>query len=100
MTEKVTMSAEDTETIIVYSQFNIGDWVELYTTDKIIMKRFEKFSKNHPDYCRFIKEDKYSMTFSVHPKCACIYPKAPRKVILTEEQRQERAERLQAMRNR
>ena len=99
MTEKVVMLAEDTETTINFSKANIGDWAEVYTTDKNVMKRYDKFAKAHPEYCRLVKEDKYSMTFSADPKCASYYPRAPRKVNYTEEQKRLLAERLAAVRN-
>lgn len=95
MTPKVDMLLEDTETVINYSKFQIGDWAEVYSTDKLVMKRFEKFCNEHPDYCKLIKEDKYSMTFSIDPKCASLYPKAPRKGHpVSEEQRQAFIDRL------
>lgn len=94
MTEKFSVPAEETETTINYSQFQLGDWAELYTTDKNMMKRYEKFASNNPDYCRLIKEDSYSMTFSVHPKCVGIYPRAPRRVQYSEEQINASRERL------
>ena len=99
MTEKVVMLAEDTETTINFSKANIGDWAEVYTTEKPVMKRYEKFMQSHPEYCRLVKEDKYSMTFSVDPKCASYYPKAPRKVAYTDEQKQALIDRLTAARN-
>ena len=99
MKEKVVMLAEDTETVINYCKYHIGDWAEIYTTDKTMMKRYEKFANEHPEYCRLLKEDKYSMTFSVHPKCASLYPRAPRQLNLTEEQKQALAERLTASRS-
>ena len=89
MTEKIIMTSEDTETTINYNKFTLGDWAEVYTTDKTIMKRFEKFCQKHPDYAKLVKEDKYSMTFSVHSKCASLYPRAPRKVNMTEEKLEE-----------
>ena len=99
MTDKVVMLAEDTETCINFSKYHIGDWAEVYTTEKPVMKRYDRFAKNHPEYCQLIKEDKYSMTFSCDPKCASYYPRAPRKVIYTEEQKQALVERLAAARN-
>lgn len=99
MTEKVTMTAEDTETTINYSKFLFGDFAELYTTDKAVMKRVENFCNKHPEYGRLVKEDKYSMTFLLHIKCASIYPKAPRKCNYTEEQRQALRDRLKAYRS-
>ena len=92
------MLAEDTETTWNYSKFHIGDWPEMYTTDKTMMRRYEKFAQKYPDHCRLIKEDKYSMTFVIHPKCMGIYPRAPRKgPVLTEEQKKANRERLEAM---
>lgn len=79
---------EDKETIINYCEYHIGEWAEVYTTDKVIMRRFEKFCKEHPEYGKLIKEDKYSMTFSVHPKSASLYPFAPRKFNMTEEKKE------------
>ena len=100
MKPKLDCMAEDKETIITYSKYHTGDWAEVYTTDKDIMKRFEKFCNQHSEYARLIKEDNTSMTFSVHPKCACIYPVAPRKVTMTEEQKQVLRDRLNEIRNR
>lgn len=98
MKAKDEISLEDIETIINYSKYNVGEWAEVYTTDKIVMKRFEKFCQEHPDYGKVLKDDRYSMTFSVHPKCASIYPHAPRTVLLTDEQKAELAERMKAAR--
>ena len=42
MTEKVTMLPEDTETIWNYCKYHIGEWIEMYTTDKSMMRRYEK----------------------------------------------------------
>ena len=99
MTEKITMLAEDTETVINFCKYDLGDWAEVYTTDKNVMKRYEKFTKAHPELCRLVKEDKYSMTFSVDHKCASYFPRAPRKVNYTDEQRRLLAERLASVRN-
>ena len=98
LTYKVDMPIEDQETIINISKYHIGDWAEVYTTDKNVMKRFLKFCEKHSDYGKVIKDDKYSMTFSVHPKCASLYPYAPRKVVLTDEQLEERRERMRILR--
>lgn len=86
----------ENETVINYSRGGIGPWAEMYTTDKSVMKRYEKFSKEHPEYATLIREDKYSMTFSVHPKCASLYPRAPRHLVLSDEERAIRAARLRA----
>jgi len=100
MTEKVAMLAEDTETIWNYSKYHIGEWPEMYTTDKIVMKRYERFAQKHPDYCKLVKEDQYSLTFTIHPKCMGLYPRAPRKgPVLTEEQKQANRKRLENLRN-
>lgn len=99
MTEKVITLAEDTETIITFSKYHTGDWAEVYSSDKAVMKRYEKFMQKHPEHCRLVKEDKYSMTFSVDPKCASYYPRAPRKVTYTDEQKQALIDRLTAARN-
>ena len=99
MLNKVHMLPDDTETFWYYSKYHIGDWIELYTTDKTIMRRYEKFVQKYPDYCKVVKEDKYSMTFTMHPKCMGFYPKAPRKgPVLTEEQKQANKKRLESMR--
>jgi predicted DNA binding protein len=99
MTEKYETMLEDKETVINFCEHHIGEWAEVYTTDKVVMRRFEKFCKEHSEYGRLIKEDKYSMTFSVHPKCASLYPYAPRKTNLTDEQKRIIAERLKQGRN-
>lgn len=98
MKAKIEMLQEDQETIINYSKYHIGEWAELYTTDKIVMKRYEKFCSEHPDYAKIIKEDKYSMTFSIHPKIV-LYPHAPRKVVLTDEQKAALADKMREIRN-
>ena len=98
MLPKANITIDEIETVINYSLYNIGEWAELYTTDKNVMKRFDKFAKAHPDYCRLVKEDNYSMTFSVHPKCANLYPKAPKKMNYTDEQKAQLTERLRLMR--
>lgn len=90
MKKKADTMSEDKETIINFSEYHLGEWAEVYTTDKQVMLRYEKFCNAHPDMAKLIKEDKYSMTFSVHPKCAGIYPKAIVKMSLTEEQRETR----------
>ena len=99
MTDKVPMLAEDTETIINYSKYHVGDRAEVYSTDKAVMKRYEKFCNSHPELCRLIKEDQYSMTWSVDLRCASLYPRAPRKgPMLSEEQKKANAERLKNLR--
>ena len=99
MTDKVAMLAEDTETIWNYCKYHIGDWVEMYTTDKVIMRRYELFSRKYPDHCKLVKEDQYSMTFSIDPVCMGFKPRAPRKApALTEEQIQANRERLEDIR--
>ena len=90
MKKKVDTMSEDKETIINFSEYHLGEWAEVYTTDKLVMARYQKFCKQHPDMAKIIKDDKYSMTFSVHPKCAGIYPKAIVRMNLTEEQREAR----------
>ncbi len=99
MVKKVDMPLEDQETIINYSKYHLGEWCEVYTTDKVVMKRYEKFCKEHPEYARVIKDDKYSMTFTVHPKCASVYPKAPRKVKMSEERKETLREQLRNLKN-
>lgn len=47
MKEKVDIKADECETVINYSRYHIGDWAELYTTDKGVMKRLEKFCEKH-----------------------------------------------------
>ena len=95
MIEKVGISAEDIETVWNHSKYHIGDWIEVYTTDRQIMRWYEQFSIKYPDHCKLIKEDRYSMTFSIDPKCMGFKPKAPRKAPkLTEEQKQANIERL------
>ena len=91
---KANVPQEEQETIINYAKFGIGEWAEVYTTDYTIMKRYEKFCKTHPDYAKILKKDKYGMTFSVHPKCASLYPRAPRQTSISEERRQELKERM------
>ena len=99
MNKKVLIQAEDTETVWNYCKFHIGDWVEMYTTDKVMMRRYEKFSQRYPDHCKLIKEDQYSMTFSIDPVCMGIKPRVPRKgPALSEEQRKINAERLKYLR--
>ena len=96
MTEKVSMLAEDTETVWNYCKYHIGDWVEMYTTDRVMMRRYEQFSQKYPDHCKLVREDKYSMTFTIDPKCMGIKPKVPRKgPTLTSEQKQVNKERLE-----
>ena len=99
MTEKIPMIAEDVETIWNYSKYHLGEWPEMYTNDKTMMKRYEHFSQRYPDYCKLIKEDQYSMTFSIDPACMGIKPRVPRKgPALSEEQRKINAERLKYLR--
>lgn len=99
MIEKVRMSAEDTETTWNYCKFHIGDWVEMYTTDKNLMRRYEKFSQKYPDHCKLVREDQYSMTFTIDPACMGFKPRAPRRApALTEEQKQVNSKRLESIR--
>ena len=101
MLEKVSMLAEDSETIWNYCKFHFGDWVEMYTTDKVMMRRYEAFAQKYPEHCKLVKEDRYSMTFIIHPACMGVKPRAPRKgPVLSEEQRQANRERLENIRNR
>ena len=94
MLEKYDTKLEDKETVINYCPYHMGDWAEVYTTDKVVMKRFEKFIARYPQCGKLIAEDKYSMTFSVHPKSASIYPKPVRKLIMSEEQRKAIGDKL------
>lgn len=98
MKKKVDVPFDSQETIINYSKFQIGEWAEVYTTDKVVMKRYDKFCSNHPEYSKVIAEDNMSMTFSVHPKCATLFPRAPRNVTMTEEQKELLRERMKNIR--
>ena len=98
MKEKVYNLPEDTETIWTYCQYHIGDWIEMYTTDKVMMHRYEEFSRKYPDYCKLAEDTEYSMTFMIDPKCMGFKPKVPRKgPALSEEQKQANRERLERM---
>ena len=93
------MLTEDTETIWTYCKYHIGPWIEMYTTDRIMMRRYEKFADKYPDNCKLIKQDLYSMTFMIDPKCMGINPRVPRKgPFLTEKQKQVNRERLENLR--
>ena len=70
------MLAEDSETIWNYCKFHFGDWVEMYTTDKVMMRRYEAFAQKYPEHCKLVKEDRYSMTFIIHPACMGVKPRA------------------------
>ena len=99
MTEKLPISKEDIQTSFLYCPYHIGKWAEVDTTDKTIMRRYEKFAEQHPDLCTLIREDKYSMTFSADPRCIGLYPKAPRKGrVFTEEEKRANIERLEKAR--
>lgn len=99
MTEKTAMLAEDTETTWNYCKFHNGDWIETNTTDKVVMRRYEKYSQKYPEYCKLIKEDQYSMTFMIHPRYMGLFPRAPRKgPVLSEEQKKINSERLGRLR--
>ena len=68
--------------------------------NKALMRRYEVFSQKYPDHCKLIKEDQYSMTFTIDPACMGFKPRAPRKgPVLTDEQKQVNAERLEQLRN-
>ena len=47
MTDKIRMLAEDTETTWNYCKYHIGEWAEMYTTDKIMMRRYETFAQKY-----------------------------------------------------
>lgn len=96
MKKKVDTMFEEQETIINYPR--LDELAEVYTTDKNVMKRYEKFSVKHPDLCKLIREDKYSMTFHIVPKCASIYPRAPRQSNMTDEQKEEVRLRMKTLR--
>ena len=99
MEEKVPILAEDTETIWNYCKYHIGDWVEMYTTDKSMMRRYETFAQKYPEHCRLVMEDKYSMTFTIDSACMGFKPRAPRNgPSLTEEQKKANRERLEKLR--
>lgn len=101
MTEKVTMLAEDTETVWNYCKYHLGDWIEMYTTDKVMMRRYEQFAQKYPDHCKLVNEDQYSMTFTIDPVCMGFKPRVPRKgPVLTDEQKQANRERLENIRRR
>lgn len=91
--KKIEVPIDEQETIINYSK-SLGDWAEVYTTDKVIMKRYQKFCKEHPDCGTVVAEDQYSVTFSVDPRCAGMFPKAPRKVVMTEERKEQLREQM------
>lgn len=91
--KKIEVPIDEQETIINYSK-SIGEWCEVYTTDKVVMKRYQKFCKEHPDCGTVVAEDQYSTTFSVDPRCAGMFPKAPRKVVMTEERKEQLRERM------
>lgn len=88
------MNFDEQETVINFSRYHIGEWAEVYTSDKSVAKRYDRFCEKYPDHCKLIKTDKYGSVYSIHPKCAGIYPHAPRIRTMTEEQRKEIAERL------
>ena len=90
---------EEQETVINYCKYHIGEWAEVYTTDRNVMRRYERFCEKNPEYGKIIKDDKYGMTFSVHPKCASLFPRAPRKNVISEERRQELIKRMTEIRN-
>ena len=99
MTDKVSMLTEDIETIWNYSKYHIGSWIEMYTTDRVMMRRYEKFSQKYPDHCKLIREDQYSMTFTIDPVCMGFKPRAPRRApALTEDQKQANSEQLGSIR--
>ena len=99
MTDKVQMLPEDVETVWNFSKYHIGEWIEMYTTDRSMMKRYEEFTDLYPDHCKLVREDQYSMTFSVDPKCMGIKPRVPRKgSVLTEDQKQANKVRLENLR--
>lgn len=98
MKEKISIPEEEIETTWNYSKVGIGPWAEMYTTDKSMMKRYEKFALKYPDRCKILKDDQYSMTFSIDPKCFGFYPRAPRIVNMTDERKQELAERMRKAR--
>ena len=99
MKDTVPMMTEETETIWNYCKFHIGDWVSMYTTDKVMIRRYEKFSQKYSDHCKLVKEDQYSKTFSIDPACMGIKPRAPRKgPAISDEQKRINAERLKHLR--
>jgi len=75
-----------------------GHWAEVYTTDPKVIGRYMKLCESNPELFKIIEQTEYSVIFSVHPKHASLYPKAPRKVNYTEEQRQALRDRLSAVR--
>lgn len=94
MVEKIGTALEDKETVFNKSQYHIGDHWEIYTTDIVDMRRYEKLALKYPDEVKILKDDKYSMTFSVPLKWVRV--SAPRK--MTEEQIAAATERLSAAR--
>ena len=89
MTEKVSVPLEEQETIINHNP-DMGDWCEVYTTEYHMIRYLDKMIKAYPDQYQLAGEDKYSVTCRVLYKL--VKPRKP--VIMTEEQRQLRAERL------
>ena len=94
MIEKAGTALEDKETVYNKSQYHIGNHIEIYTTDLVDMRKYEKLANRYPDDVKVLHDDKHSMTFSIPVKWLKV--SAPRQ--MSEEQRLAAAERLKTAR--
>lgn len=92
MSEKVSVPADEKETVWNKSQHHIGKIIEVYTTDPSDMRKYIKLANKYPDSVHVLKDDKYGMTFSIPVKWLKVIPSRK----LSEEQRRLSAERLKA----
>ena len=85
----VDLESQET-TINIYA---IDKYATLYTCEPKVLKYMDELSERDPDNVKIVKADEYSKKYRF-PKDYFLLPRPPRKLTLTEEQRQARRERM------
>ena len=94
MKDKRTITLDEQELVVNFIPCEMGSDCEVYTTIPYMMKYLDKLVTDHPDVCKIIKDDQYSLTVRM-PFKLC-KPHAPRNI--SPEQRKANTERIIAAR--
>lgn len=91
------MTNYERETIINYNDEE--KIAEVYTCNKALMRKLDKFCISHPDTYKLIKQDDESKTYEFPKKLVSIRtPRPPSTRIMSDEQKQAARDRLAKMR--